>query len=250
MRSGGRGGRLARLFGGAQSWAADLGGQPGLALTCHLPEQAGTGDGPDRCGGRWQGPPGAVPRPPVVRSVHSGNRDLASCWLLPADRGGSRATVCGPLPKRSHSVLLPSVHEEVVAELSQAQAGIQASSAPAGKGPSDPPRWPAHSGSRGPCTCVLASVGSLSGPASLPQPPCPGCFPGWALHSPAVIADCCPPFAPEPGYASRLLPPLSPWYPSHRPASLPMRCPHRPSLLSALSSCRVSVADRVHCDLW
>lgn len=48
------------------------------------------------------------------------------------DRGGSRATVCGPLPKRSHSVLLPSVYEEVAAELSQAQAGIQASSAPAG----------------------------------------------------------------------------------------------------------------------
>ncbi|XP_043772121.1 patatin-like phospholipase domain-containing protein 7 isoform X2 [Cervus elaphus] len=50
----------------------------------------------------------------------------------PADRGGSRTAVCGPLPKRSHPVLLPSVHEEVVAELSQAQAGIQASSAPAG----------------------------------------------------------------------------------------------------------------------
>ncbi|KAF4016848.1 hypothetical protein G4228_008477, partial [Cervus hanglu yarkandensis] len=49
----------------------------------------------------------------------------------PADRGGSRTAVCGPLPKRSHPVLLPSVHEEVVAELSQAQAGIQASSAPA-----------------------------------------------------------------------------------------------------------------------
>ncbi|XP_027821835.1 patatin-like phospholipase domain-containing protein 7 isoform X5 [Ovis aries] len=50
----------------------------------------------------------------------------------PADHGGSRAAVCGPLPKRSHPVLLPSVHEEVAAKLSQAQAGIQASSAPAG----------------------------------------------------------------------------------------------------------------------
>ncbi|KAG5210902.1 hypothetical protein JEQ12_013331 [Ovis aries] len=48
------------------------------------------------------------------------------------DHGGSRAAVCGPLPKRSHPVLLPSVHEEVAAKLSQAQAGIQASSAPAG----------------------------------------------------------------------------------------------------------------------
>uniref|UniRef100_A0A8C6DKW5 lysophospholipase n=1 Tax=Moschus moschiferus TaxID=68415 RepID=A0A8C6DKW5_MOSMO len=48
------------------------------------------------------------------------------------DRGGSRAAVCGPLPKRSHPVLLPSVHEEVVAELSHAQADIEASSAPAG----------------------------------------------------------------------------------------------------------------------
>ncbi|XP_017911698.1 PREDICTED: patatin-like phospholipase domain-containing protein 7 isoform X2 [Capra hircus] len=48
------------------------------------------------------------------------------------DPGGSRAAVCGPLPKRSHPVLLPSVHEEVAAKLSQAQAGIQASSAPAG----------------------------------------------------------------------------------------------------------------------
>ncbi|XP_040081590.1 patatin-like phospholipase domain-containing protein 7 isoform X2 [Oryx dammah] len=48
------------------------------------------------------------------------------------DRGGSRTAVCGPLPKRSHPVLLPSVHEEVAAKLSQAQAGIQASSAPAG----------------------------------------------------------------------------------------------------------------------
>ncbi|XP_068839523.1 patatin-like phospholipase domain-containing protein 7 isoform X2 [Capricornis sumatraensis] len=48
------------------------------------------------------------------------------------DRGGSRAAVCGPLPKRSHPALLPSVHEEVAAKLSQAQAGIQASSAPAG----------------------------------------------------------------------------------------------------------------------
>uniref|UniRef100_A0A4W2BS94 Patatin like phospholipase domain containing 7 n=1 Tax=Bos indicus x Bos taurus TaxID=30522 RepID=A0A4W2BS94_BOBOX len=69
-----------------------------------------------------------------VASVTAGKakKDLASCWLLPADRGGSRATVCGPLPKRSHSVLLPSVYEEVAAELSQAQAGIQASSAPAG----------------------------------------------------------------------------------------------------------------------
>ncbi|XP_070312756.1 patatin-like phospholipase domain-containing protein 7 isoform X7 [Odocoileus virginianus] len=51
---------------------------------------------------------------------------------IPADRGGSRTAVCGPLPKRSHPVLLPSVHEEVVDELSQAQASIQASSAPAG----------------------------------------------------------------------------------------------------------------------
>uniref|UniRef100_A0A452G146 lysophospholipase n=1 Tax=Capra hircus TaxID=9925 RepID=A0A452G146_CAPHI len=70
-----------------------------------------------------------------VASVTAGkakNRDLASFWLLPADPGGSRAAVCGPLPKRSHPVLLPSVHEEVAAKLSQAQAGIQASSAPAG----------------------------------------------------------------------------------------------------------------------
>lgn len=180
-----------------------------------------------------------------MRPVPSGSRDLASFWLLPADHGGSRATVCGPLPKRSHPVLLPSVHEEVAAKLSQAQAGIQASSAPAGKGPSDPPRWPARSGSRGPCTCVLASV-----EASVAQPPCPGRFPSRALHSPAVIAACCPPFAPEPGCASRLLPLLSPWHPSHRPAFLPVRCLHRPSLLSAWSSCRVSAAERAPCDLW
>ncbi|XP_055397676.1 patatin-like phospholipase domain-containing protein 7 isoform X6 [Bubalus kerabau] len=78
-----------------------------------------------------------------VASVTAGKAKKPTCCSLEErpprpqepcgpDRGGSRATVCGPLPKRSHSVLLPSVHEEVVAELSQAQAGIQASSAPAG----------------------------------------------------------------------------------------------------------------------
>ncbi|XP_052505382.1 patatin-like phospholipase domain-containing protein 7 isoform X3 [Budorcas taxicolor] len=48
------------------------------------------------------------------------------------DRGGSRTAACGPPPERSHPALLPSVHEGAAAKLSQAQAGIQASSARAG----------------------------------------------------------------------------------------------------------------------
>ncbi|XP_032979039.1 patatin-like phospholipase domain-containing protein 7 isoform X2 [Rhinolophus ferrumequinum] len=50
----------------------------------------------------------------------------------PAERGGSRALAPGPLLKRSHSVPLPSVHEEISDELGKAQAGSQAPSAPPG----------------------------------------------------------------------------------------------------------------------
>ncbi|XP_039714920.1 patatin-like phospholipase domain-containing protein 7 isoform X5 [Pteropus medius] len=49
----------------------------------------------------------------------------------PADRGG-RVVASGPLLKRSHSVPLPSIHEEVSDELSKAHAGDQAASAPPG----------------------------------------------------------------------------------------------------------------------
>lgn len=52
---------------------------------------------------------------------------------LPADLGGSRAAACGPLLKRSHSFPLPSVHEEIADNLSQAQAGDQAAAAPPGE---------------------------------------------------------------------------------------------------------------------
>ncbi|XP_058380613.1 patatin-like phospholipase domain-containing protein 7 isoform X3 [Diceros bicornis minor] len=50
----------------------------------------------------------------------------------PADRGGSRAAASGPLLKRSHSVPLPSVHEEISDKVGKAQAGDQAPSAPPG----------------------------------------------------------------------------------------------------------------------
>ncbi|KAM5330712.1 patatin-like phospholipase domain-containing protein 7 isoform 3-T3 [Glossophaga mutica] len=50
----------------------------------------------------------------------------------PADRGGSRAAASGPLLKRSHSVPLPSIHEEISDELGKAQAGDQAPAAPPG----------------------------------------------------------------------------------------------------------------------
>ena len=176
------------LRAGRQTWEGSWGWRSlatCLSRWAQVMGQTGAGDMQLACGGRWQGPLGTVPRPPDMRSGHSGSRGLASCPLLPADRGGSRTAVCGPLPKRSHPVLLPSVHEEVVAELSQAQAGIQASSAPTGKGPSDPPRGPAHPGSRGPCACVPASVGSRSGSASRPPPPCP------AFPQPGPVQPCC-----------------------------------------------------------
>lgn len=46
----GLGGQAGQALWGCSELGADLGGQLGLALTCHLPEQTGTGDGPDRCG--------------------------------------------------------------------------------------------------------------------------------------------------------------------------------------------------------
>uniref|UniRef100_A0A7N5JDM0 lysophospholipase n=2 Tax=Ailuropoda melanoleuca TaxID=9646 RepID=A0A7N5JDM0_AILME len=48
------------------------------------------------------------------------------------DRGGSRAAASGPLLKRSQSFPLPSVREEILDELSKAQAGDQTPFAPPG----------------------------------------------------------------------------------------------------------------------
>ncbi|XP_027471655.2 patatin-like phospholipase domain-containing protein 7 isoform X4 [Zalophus californianus] len=50
----------------------------------------------------------------------------------PADGGGSRAAVSGPVLKRSQSFPLPSVHEEIPDEFGKAQAGDQAPFAPPG----------------------------------------------------------------------------------------------------------------------
>ncbi|XP_036892681.1 patatin-like phospholipase domain-containing protein 7 isoform X2 [Sturnira hondurensis] len=71
-----------------------------------------------------------------VASVAAGKaRRPASCGSEEPgdpDREGSRAAVSGPLLKRSHSVPLPSVHEEISDELGKAQAGDQAPPAPPG----------------------------------------------------------------------------------------------------------------------
>ncbi|XP_016050161.1 patatin-like phospholipase domain-containing protein 7 [Erinaceus europaeus] len=55
------------------------------------------------------------------------------------DRAGSRAAISGPLLKRSQSVPLPSVHEEILDELGKAQAGDQGPSSPPGYTAGTPP---------------------------------------------------------------------------------------------------------------
>lgn len=62
-----------------------------------------------------------------------GTEAFLPAHLLPADRGGSRAAASGPLLKRSQSFPLPSVREEILDELSKAQAGDQTPFAPPGK---------------------------------------------------------------------------------------------------------------------
>ncbi|XP_060464055.1 patatin-like phospholipase domain-containing protein 7 isoform X1 [Panthera onca] len=71
------------------------------------------------------------------RQVCCGSEDRLERPLRPQescdpDRGGSRAAAPGPLLKRSQSFPLPSVHEEILDELSKAQAGDQAPFAPPG----------------------------------------------------------------------------------------------------------------------
>ncbi|XP_016067253.1 PREDICTED: patatin-like phospholipase domain-containing protein 7 [Miniopterus natalensis] len=73
----------------------------------------------------------------VKRQMSSGPEERLERSLRPQescdpDHGGSRVAPSGPLLKRSHSVPLPSVHEEISDELSQAQAGDQGAPAPPG----------------------------------------------------------------------------------------------------------------------
>ncbi|KAM9082143.1 LOW QUALITY PROTEIN: patatin-like phospholipase domain-containing protein 7 [Megaptera novaeangliae] len=94
------------------------------------------------------------------------------------DGGGSRAAASGPLPKRRPSPL-PSVHEEVVDKLSQAQAGDQAASAPPGgtagatsdlRMAYDGAQVLQHAGER-PGSTEASEVGSAPPPAFARPPP-------------------------------------------------------------------------------
>ncbi|XP_029775689.1 patatin-like phospholipase domain-containing protein 7 isoform X2 [Suricata suricatta] len=71
------------------------------------------------------------------RQVCCGSEDRLERPLRPQescdpDGGGSRTAAPGPLLKRSQSVPLPSVHEEILDELGKAQAGDQPPFAPSG----------------------------------------------------------------------------------------------------------------------
>lgn len=109
----------------------------GLSLVHQSPGQVDTGDGQAGAGDEivaWGA--GVLRLSRGLRQVVCaavGPETPPHAHVLPADHGGSRVAPSGPLLKRSHSVPLPSVHEEISDELSQAQAGDQGAPAPPGK---------------------------------------------------------------------------------------------------------------------
>lgn len=112
----------------------------------------------------------------------------------PADRGGSRAAASGPLLKRSHSVPLPSVHEEISDELGQAPAapsGESRSPCPGCQLASEASPWGRRAGA---LALREAAVGPL--PPTPPGSPWP-LGPGVRVHGAAPVGPACPP-APSP----------------------------------------------------